>query len=111
MAQLTFWLETAVWRDLWLLPTGARILDDFGNLLSLPCCLGSDKAASEAAPAALDLTSVPSECAVLAMTITMLGALFYAGPDLPRTGWLLRHPVITWMVAVPQLDCPPSIKE
>lgn len=53
-------------------------LDVFGIFLSLPSCLSSDDVAAEA----LDLTVVPLECAVLAMTITLLEALSCDGPDL-----------------------------
>lgn len=58
-----------------------ELLDVFGILWSLPWFLGSDDVASEAAPATLDLTGVPLECAILAMTDTLLGALSCDGPD------------------------------
>lgn len=64
-----------------LFSRGHELLDVFGILPSLPWCLGSDDVASDAAPATLDLTGVPLECAVLTMTVTLLGALSCGGPD------------------------------
>lgn len=50
-------------------------------LWSMPWCLGSDDAASEAASAALDLTVAPLACAAFSMTVTLLVALSCDGPD------------------------------
>lgn len=54
----------------------------FDILLPMPWYPGSDDVASEPTPAARGLTIVPLECAVLAMTVTLLTALSCDGPDL-----------------------------